>query len=322
MVRIFLSTAANRVPALNHFTISMVSLSHTRACLNHHATHTGPILQNPNATLQVSLSLYVTLVQGAYSNEMPFLRNSGTNETLLSEEWRLSMDTATDLLTWLYVDKLLLNELIPLLATDGESFLSSINPATFPAIAAAGAVGSFCDPQFASTDVLVICQTLTENSAFTAVPSVAHPIQRCHSPGDNIIPPFFSALFLPSAAPNINTYTAAYDFMEPRGDHGTGFIFCNAALPTLLLNHGILNQRLIESNNDGGLCNSTEVVVDTEAPTKAPTLEGSTLRPTGSPNEEGTTATPTSMPSDSASMLRNTWMLVMMIPLALVPSVL
>jgi hypothetical protein len=283
----------------------MVSLSHTRACLNHHATHThtGPFLQNPNATLQVSLSLYITLVQGAYSNEMPFLRNSGTNETLLSEEWRFSMDTATDLLTWLYVDKLLLNELIPLLATDGETFLSSINPATFPAIAAAGAVGSFCDPQFASTDVLVICQTLTENSAFTAVPSVAHPIQRCHSPGDNIIPPFFSALFLPSAAPNINTYTAAYDFMEPRGDHGTGFIFCNAALPTLLLNHGILNQGLIESDNDGGLCKSTE-------------------QPTGSPNEEGTTATPTSMPSDSASMLRNTWMVVMMISLALVPSVL
>uniref|UniRef100_A0A7S3L2L2 Uncharacterized protein n=1 Tax=Amphora coffeiformis TaxID=265554 RepID=A0A7S3L2L2_9STRA len=201
----------------------------------------GPFLRDPlHATIGFDTAGFWALVAAAYSNEAPFLQNTGTGQTLLSMAFTNPDDPTHDILEWIFDEKITAVELKTRYPRVGHDFLATVNPALFAPIGTSTRAGaSFCDPPFLTAETDVLCAALLQNSPVTVLDELNDfPIEWCHSPGDQTVPFFSTQAFLLAAhKPNVEPYKATLPFLRPFGGHGMGQILCSAAVPTFLMYH-------------------------------------------------------------------------------------
>ena len=215
---------------------------------------TGPFLNDPlHATIGFDTAGFWALAAAAYSNEAPFLTNTGTGQRLLSPAFTNPADPTHDILEWIFEEKITALELKTRYPRVGHDFLETVNPALFAPIGTSARAGgaSFCDPAFLTAETNALCAALLENSPMTVLDQLNDfPIEWCHSPDDQTVPFFSTRVFLLAAdKPNVVPYRATLPFMQPFGGHGMGQILCAAAVPTFLAANLDLTEEPIESTD-------------------------------------------------------------------------
>lgn len=176
----------------------------------------------------------------SYSNEAPFLSNTGTGQKVLSAEYTDPADPEKNVIGWIFDEKIDGFELRTRYPKVGQEFLATINPALFAPIAASAQAGTlFCDPNFVTPDTAAICVAVHENSPVAVFDQINdYPLEWCHSPEDATIPFLLTQIFLLQLGkPNVVAYEPLYPFMAPTGNHLIGQILCSAAVPTFLNNN-------------------------------------------------------------------------------------
>ena len=167
----------------------------------------------------------------AYSNEAPFLQNTGSGQIVLSDEYR------DEIVAWIFDEKITASELRSRYPRQGAEFLATVNPDLFgPIIAAATSGGFFCDAPYITPNTDALCAAIVANSAKTFFDQINdYPFQWCHSPEDQTIPLGLTLLDLVSLGkPNVVPYVPALPFLQPFGGHELSGVMCHAAVPTFL----------------------------------------------------------------------------------------
>ena len=225
----------------------------------------GELLSNPNATISALAAGLYSFVAAAYSNEAPFLENTGTGQTFLSSTVINTTDPEIDLLGWLFEEKVsdeVYLERVPKLSSELLSFL---NPNLFGPVAAAGATAHFCQQQFVTSETQFLCEAFELNSPTAIINDITFPMEWCHSVEDDIVPYLLSVLTLPNK-PNIQQYQPPYPFLAPQGTHGEGFLFCVATINGFLDGSSIVQNTPILTDTDGGSCPGSATMEPTAAP--------------------------------------------------------
>ena len=247
---------------------------------------------------------------GSYSNEVPFLRNTGTGQVVLSEAYRTGNET--NVLSWLYEEKVDRFTLMSRFPKQVPELLQAIDAPVLQGIGTASAAGMpWCTGDF--TDPPVLCQTLLENSPISFLPGLAAagvPMESCHSPDDEVIPIEMTQFFL---APFADPYVPPVDILAPQGRHGLAHILCASAIPTFLSTANEGQELLslivdISTDNNGNTCpgsGGSSSATLSDSPTMAPTREDNkgttTFNPTTmAPSAAGGRYMPTTRPTTMA----------------------
>lgn len=236
--------------------------------------------------LTPSVSGFFAFFLASYSNDVPFLPTSGTNQTIMSPTYA----NASDLFSWFLDEKLSYDELTATVPLKYGDYIPAVNPLIQPAALSAGLNGSMCLPPYVTDDISVMCTTLEENSPYRYGLEITYPLEICHSPNDDVVPYALGQLML-SATPTAKMYEPVEDFLAPRGGHVDTVSVCAIGLSSYYkANQDLLLTPVpIENDNAGNTCPG--VAVTTATPTTVPTT---------SSVDKGTD-TPTEMPSPTGS---------------------
>lgn len=223
------------------------------------------MIANPTGSLSPQLAGYIGIALAAYSNEAPYLPNTGTGQTLMSEAWLNASssgmnDTSRDILGWVYEEKINAFTMRTRFPTLAGQALTAINPNIIQPIITASQNGElFCQPPHVTVDIAALCAALFTNEPFSILSSqVNYPIEWCHSPDDPTIPLAFTQFFL--LAPldeqaSVTAFAPPVESLTPRGDHGDGERFCEVAIAAhVARNPSILQATPINETEAGEDC--------------------------------------------------------------------
>lgn len=206
---------------------------------------------------------FVSFYLAAYSNDVPFLPNAGTNQTFMNPAW----PNVTDVNRWFFEDKLSWPELEEVMFRNQKEFVGSILPEFEAAVFAAGPTGNAClDPP---DNIALLCALLLENSILYTLGAVDFPLHQCYSPDDTIVNPIFSQLVQQFKNDTI-IYNPDENYLKPKGSHAAASHYCAISISSFLLdNPAMLEVSPIVDSMDGSVCQ------ETGAPTSSPVAETS-----------------------------------------------
>ena len=171
----------------------------------------------------------------SFSNEVDFLPNNGSGETMLSAKVVEAMDP--DILGWIFEEAVTSETLqTRMFAYQGQDFLDLFPTEVQQGIVAASAAEQpWCIPPYNQPEAL--CTALLTNSPalYLQTSQESFTLEWCHSPDDQTVPFLFTQVFLLLLGKsNVQPYVPPLDALQPRGAHFQSHFICASALSVYL----------------------------------------------------------------------------------------